>query len=287
MFYGVCAVVVALAAAHFPRDFDHASTANPWLTRADYASFYDALYIGGAAESAGPSGSAASSVPAFVNRYQLQRSRVLEVGAGRGELQDVVADYTGLDISGSARPYFHKPFVEASATEMPFSTGRFDAIWTVNTLEHVPKPEQALAEMRRVLKDGGLLYLEAAWQCRPWAANGYHVRPYADLDVRGKLVKASVPLRESVAFRVLYTFPIRITRWATSVVTGAAMTFRYRRLDPNYVHYWDADSDAANSMDAYEAILWFTSRGDELLSFEGAVHPLFVRSGALVIRVRK
>lgn len=63
--------------------------------------------------------------------------------------------------------------------------------------------------------------------------------------------------------------------------------FRYNRLDPDYEHYWDADSDAVNSMDPYEAILWFTSRGDEVLSFEGVMFPLFVRSGTIVLRIHK
>ena len=42
-----------------------------------------------------------------------------------------------------------------------------------------------------------------------------------------------------------------------------------------------------NSMDPYEAILWFTSRGDELVSYDGALNPLLVRHGAIVIRINK
>lgn len=42
---------------------------------------------------------------------------------------------------------------------MPFEDGRFDAIWSVWVLEHVPNPEAALREMRRVVADRGLLFL--------------------------------------------------------------------------------------------------------------------------------
>ncbi len=90
----------------------------------------------------------------FVKEFGLQKKRVLDVGAGTGYLQDLVDDYVGLDISASARSYFHKPFVQASATEMPFRDGEFDALWSIWVLEHVPKPEQALVEMRRVVKAG-------------------------------------------------------------------------------------------------------------------------------------
>jgi SAM-dependent methyltransferase len=143
----------------------------------------------------------------FVKEFGLRKKRVLDVGAGTGYLQDLVDDYVGLDISASARSYFHKPFVQASATEMPFRDGEFDALWSIWVLEHVPKPEQALVEMRRVVKDGGLLYLEPAWNCNPWAAQGYLVRPFSDFGLKGKLIKASLPVVASPFFRLAYVVP--------------------------------------------------------------------------------
>src|SRR6516225_6812677 len=95
----------------------------------------------------------------FVNRYGLKNKKILEVGAGSGLLQDIVDDYTALEISRSARRFFHKPFVEASATHMPFSDNTFDGLWTFRVLEHIPNPERALLEMRRVVKPGGYILL--------------------------------------------------------------------------------------------------------------------------------
>src|SRR3984885_3818416 len=128
-------------------------------------------------------------VTQFVRDMGLADKRVLDVGAGTGYLQDLVTNYVGLDISPTARRYFHKPFVEASATDMPFRDGEFDGLWSIWVLEHVPDPEQALLEMRRVVKDGGLLYLLPAWNCTPWAGAGYAVRPYQDFGLQGKLIK--------------------------------------------------------------------------------------------------
>ena len=82
----------------------------------------------------------------FVDKYGLKNKKVLEVGAGSGLLQDIVDDYTALEISKSARRFFHKPFVEASATNMPFPDNSFDALWTFRVLEHIPNPEKALLE---------------------------------------------------------------------------------------------------------------------------------------------
>ena len=79
-----------------------------------------------------------------------------------------------------------------------FEQGEFDVAWSIWVLEHVPNPEAALVEMRRVVKNDGLLYLFPAWDCTPFAASGYNVRPYSDFGVAGKLEKASMPLRTSV-----------------------------------------------------------------------------------------
>ena len=221
---------------------------------------------------------------AFAEKYGLANKRVLDVGAGTGYLQDVVPNYVGLDISGSSRRYFHKPFVQASATEMPFRDNEFDAAWSVWVLEHVPKPEQALVEIRRVVKDGGLLYLKPAWDCPWWYAQGYAVRPYSDLDLTGKLRKASLNVLASPYYRGAILFPTRAVRQMQANWSGKPTRFHYRLLQPNYEKYWTADSDAVNQLDYYEMLLWFTSRGDECLNC--AADPRWDMT-ELILRVHK
>jgi hypothetical protein len=43
-----------------------------------------------------------------VGRYNLRKAHVLEVGSGEGLLQDIVEDYTGLDISATAKPKYQQ-----------------------------------------------------------------------------------------------------------------------------------------------------------------------------------
>lgn len=225
----------------------------------------------------------------FAAQHSLRDKKVLEIGAGQGSLQDIVGDYTGLDISPTAKRFFHKPFVLGSATALPFPDNQFDATWSIFVLEHIPTPEQALREMRRVTKDGGYIYLYPAWSCSSWAADGYQVRPYSDFDLSGKVIKASIPMRSSNLYHAIYTAPIRVMRFA-SYCTSSPTRLRYARLTPNYEKYWVGDSDATSSIDRYEALLWFASRGDECLNCSRS--PLAsiterVTDPRLLIRVHK
>ena len=297
-------LTVALTIWHFPRTTD--SVAARTVSDADYRRFYEHSYAAlnskaassdsGITKSYGIRSDApppveespeADNIRAFVREYNLHDKRVLDVGSGQGALQDVVSDFTGLDISSTAARFYHKPFVEGSATELPFPDNSFDAVWTIDVLEHVPQPEKALSEMRRVLRPGGYLFLHAAWDCRPWAAEGYAVRPFHDLSLKEKLIKASIPIQDSLPFRALYVLPIRLLRLSSALLRGRPMVFRYNELRPNYKHHWTSDSDAVNSMDAFEVILWFTSRGDRCLNHQSLFSQFAIKSNPVVLRIKK
>ncbi len=220
----------------------------------------------------------------FVEGFQLKDKKVLEVGSGTGSLQDLVEDYTGLDISPNVAGLYHKRFVLGSATALPFPDNSFDASWTVWVLEHVPEPERMLAELRRVVKPQGLLYLCPAWNCVPWAATGYETRPYGDFGLGGKIAKSVIPLRKFSA--VIARTPIRLIRSAQYRMQGARARLRFRALTPNYEHFWIRDSDAAVSLDSEEAYQWFRSRGDQCLNCSGGF-PSDGTPKPLVIRIRK
>jgi SAM-dependent methyltransferase len=198
----------------------------------------------------------------FVAKYGLKNKKVLEVGAGSGLLQDIVEDYTALEIAGSARRFFHKPFFEASATNMPFPDNTFDALWSFRVLEHIPNPERALLEMRRVVKPGGYILLHVAYDVDQYAAQGHRVRPYSDFDIWGKIKKAMIPITDSNAFINLYSHQISLLRSLGSLLGGGPSRLRFIKLDANYDHYWVGDSDACVSVSYHETLRWFTSRGD-------------------------
>jgi hypothetical protein len=76
---------------------------------------------------------------------------------------------------------------------------------------------------------------------------------------------------------VLAVVPIHIVQ--RLVAWFGPTRLRYQRLKPNYDQYWIEDSDAVNSIDRQETMLWFLTRGNECLNCDGesalrAVMPL-------------
>ena len=286
-------LVGALVAIYFPYQTDVGVPPPPPIEQQYYEKVYSAEEAKQEAKYVELARKAASyydvtgEVRKFVAANNLQNARVLEVGAGTGMLQDVVENYTGLDISASARKYFHKPFVQGDARALPFKDNEFDSVWSVWVLEHVPHPELSLREIRRVVKPGGYIYLFPAFGTQSWVAQGYDARPYSDFGAGGKVVKASTLVRGSKAFKISYLAPIRALRLGWWKLAGGETNFHYRSLEPNYQQYWEPDGDAVNSLDNYETYLWFVSRGDTCLNRSSQSDALVQLGQPLEIRVDK
>ncbi len=95
--------------------------------------------------------------------------RLLDVGGGTGVYADLFAsDGSGfviLEPHGGRlaygrvrRPRMH--FVQGSAENLPFPDGRFDRVVAAFSLHHMPRQDDALAEMARVIREGGRLVVE-------------------------------------------------------------------------------------------------------------------------------
>jgi SAM-dependent methyltransferase len=218
-------VTVTNSAIHFPYDVDvpltkqEVAAAQKFYTEAyrmpvlekQATSEYETKYIR-VAETAAADFRIEEQISTFVHKFNLGDRPVLEIGSGRGYLQDMARNYTGLDISPSVARFYHKKFVLGSANAMPFPDNSFDGVWSIWVFEHVPNPEQAFREARRVTRNNGLIFLLPAWNCAPWAAEGYEVRPYSDFNLAGKVIKASIPLRSSPVFKAITLVPIRFVR---------------------------------------------------------------------------
>lgn len=107
------------------------------------------------------------------DRLALDGARVADIGCGDGALVRVMAragaEVIGIDPGAqqlvrarSAEPVAEERYLCAFGEQLPLADGSLDAVVFFNSLHHVPVEMQgaALEEAARVLKPGGLLYIQ-------------------------------------------------------------------------------------------------------------------------------
>ena len=218
------------------------------------------------------------SLSAFIEKWGLREKKCLEIGSAKGLFQDTVEDYTGIDIAETLARHYHKSFYCASDAHLPFPDSSFDAIFTYATHEHIPDIENALEEIIRVLKPGGVCLFAPAWHTRSWFAQGLAVRPYADLTFSERFKKLGIPFRDFFLVRWSFVFFRRALRLLLYLKSPHKIPLRYRKLKANYEIFWQSDSDACNSLDPFDVILWLRSRGIFCSHYQSLLRTILVRT---------
>ena len=128
-----------------------------------YAPFYAAFM------EKGGGGKVYDEIGRRIRPYLTKETRLLELACGSGQMTfrlcDKVNDYIATDFSEEMIRQAQKHPCPASlrlevqdATALPYADGRFDAVLIANALHIIPLPDQAMAEIRRVLQPGGYLF---------------------------------------------------------------------------------------------------------------------------------
>jgi SAM-dependent methyltransferase len=88
----------------------------------------------------------------------LPDGRVLDVGCGVGHSYELLAprETIGIDIDPGSLEGQARETRVGDMRALPFADASFSALLSVQAIEHVPDPERALAEARRVLEPGGV-----------------------------------------------------------------------------------------------------------------------------------
>jgi ubiquinone/menaquinone biosynthesis C-methylase UbiE len=136
---------------------------------------------------------------------------VLEVGCNRGYLMSELRKFSGrvygVDIDEGvvvhAKQRGHPVFV-CNAENLAFPDRKFDAVFSVHTIEHVPDLAKAVKEFWRVLKPGGTLILVYPYEpvagitCLPfWSLSkkgNIHLRTIKPKDLFGIVRQAKLGL---------------------------------------------------------------------------------------------
>lgn len=142
--------------------------------------------------------------PPLVARYEMIARRVncrdvLDLGAGDGYLSSLVASRCHqvvaleADADGVAQArqmlsgYPNVRVEQGSAYAIPYPPESFDVVMMADVIEHLEAPENAVAEVTRVLKqDGVALVTTPKWRAdRVWDTR--HVKEYTPSDFKGLL----------------------------------------------------------------------------------------------------
>lgn len=91
----------------------------------------------------------------------LPPGRLLDLGCGIGHSYHLLAprETIGVDISAEALEGQERETVVADMRDLPFEDGYFASVLSNQSLEHVPDPERAVAQVARVLQPGGTAML--------------------------------------------------------------------------------------------------------------------------------
>jgi ubiquinone/menaquinone biosynthesis C-methylase UbiE len=125
---------------------------------------------------------------------------ILEAGSGTGRFSTQLIEcanfFFAADISRkmlhrtreriSQQQYTNFGLVETSIISLPFSESSFDAIFTVNVLNHVSDIDVALSELSRVLKIGGRFIISFA------NASSYYLPAAYIINRQGKALRKDV-----------------------------------------------------------------------------------------------
>lgn len=120
-----------------------------------------------------------------------KNAAVLDVGTSTGTNLRMLREagylnVTGLDISDEAILYCRNKGLglvrKGDVTQMPFDDGQFDLVLATDIVEHIDEDTEALAEIRRVLRPGGLALLTVPAFQQLWGAQddiSHHKRRYS------------------------------------------------------------------------------------------------------------
>ena len=176
-----------------------------------------------------------------IKKFIPPSSTFLDVGCGAGyslikAKEELLCEVQGIDPEPGAHGvgrftlglWKDRPIIQGSAESLPFESESFDVVYSSHVLEHVHSEDQALLEMKRVLKPGGVLIigmptsymtlvgLLSVWLFTTHISIYHFIRSIGKKDSRTKFFRVFLPCSHSYPRKKYITYDLfhyRISNW--------------------------------------------------------------------------
>ena len=158
---------------------------------------------------------------ALLKKHAPDQPKTLDVGCGTGALLHHLqnqGEAHGLDYFPVALEFSQKRglknLLHGNAEAIPLQTETYDAVISLDTLEHVPNDEAAAQEIFRVLKPGGVFVMNVPafqWLWGPHDVALMHQRRYTRQQVESLLQDQGFQIEKNT-YSVFFLFPVVILR---------------------------------------------------------------------------
>ena len=149
-------------------------------------------------------------------------ARILDLGCGTGANLEVLSRYgdaMGADFSQAALAFCRRRalprLVLGDGQRMPVRDGSFDLVASMDSLEHIPDDNAALAEMFRMLKPGGKLLITVPAFGFLWSEHDealQHLRRYSAAELTDKLRHAGFRVGKMTHVLFFLFLPVLLMR---------------------------------------------------------------------------
>lgn len=160
-------------------------------------------------------------IASILDRFSKNKvDTILDLGCGVGSNAPILAPraqkLVGLDISphalSFARTASYGSLIEANAEEIPLPDESVDVVVCTDVLEHLDD-QKAILEIKRVLKNKGLLVLTVPAFPSLWNANddySHHLRRYRLDEIEALIRRVGLSVRYISFWNIAFFFPVWI-----------------------------------------------------------------------------
>ncbi len=196
----------------------------------------------------------------LLENYHPQKGNLLDIGTGTGdflkEAKKRAWEIFGTEPNADARKIAQIKGINLQIQTAKFSERKFDVITMWHVLEHVPDLEKQLAELDRLLKKDGTLFV-AVPNFKSYDAQ-YYKEFWAAYDVPRHLYHFSkegiVKLFAKSGFEILQTLPLKFDAYYVSLLSEKHKSGRnhfLKALIIGFISNWKASSSKEYSSHIY------------------------------------